>query len=699
MQCTMMLSLLCLVSMPVASATAAKADNPLAAVIELMDELTAKVIKDGDEEQKAYVKYTEWCDDSSRNHQQEITTLTSQKEKLEAKIEELTGTIEECTQKIEDLAAAIASDEKDLKDATLVREKEVADFEEAQAELVETLSALSRAIGILEKEMAKNPAAFTQVDAQHFNSILEGLNAVMDAASFAVADKHKLAALVQEQQSSDDQDPGAPDPAAYKTHSTNILDVLSDMKDKAEEQLSTLRMEETKTKQNFDMLAQSLKDQIANDNKEKKDQEELKSASAEAKATAEEDLANTNKVLAETKASLSDVRSECMSVASDHDATVAGRKEELKVIATAKKILQDTSSGAVEETYDFLQMSSRADLASAEIVTALRQLAKRSNSPALAQLASQVAATFQYGASAGEDPFVKVKGLIKEMIAKLTKLMNAEAAEKAWCDEQMSKTEAKQTELEDDVAKLTSKVDQATAASTTLKDEVAGLQAELASLAKEQSEMDSVRAEQHAAFLDAKADLELGLKGVRKALGVLRDYYGGASAAFLQGSMSAAMRQPAKPEKFKKAEGAGGSIIDILEVVESDFAKSLSNEEMEEADSLSAYEKQTQENAITKTTKMQDVKYKTIEFISLDKEIAQWTKDRKSTQTELDAVNEYYAKVKDKCIAKPESYEERKKKRANEIAGLKEALNILENQVAFMQQRKRGSKSGGFLGH
>jgi len=362
--------------------------------------------------------------------------------------------------------------------------------------------------------------------------------------------------------------------------------------------------------------------------------------------------------------------------------------------------LQETTSGAVDEAYSFIQLRTSADLAGAEVVTALRNLAKQNNDASLAQLASQVAATMQYGASAGEDPFVKVKGLIKEMIAKLTKLMQAEAAEKAWCDEQMAKTEARQTELEDDVAHLTSHIDQAAAASATLKDEVAQLQADLAALAKLQAEMDEARAEEHAAYADAKADYELGLKGVRKALGVLRDYYGGASASLLQGGsdLASAMQQPEKPVTFKKAEGAGGSIIDILEVVESDFAKNLAEQEATESASLAEYEKLTQDNAVTKTTQVQDVKYKTQEFIALDKEIAQWKSDRKSTNSELDAVNDYYAKVKDKCIAKPETYEERKKRRDNEIAGLKEALNILENQVAFAQHRKRGSASSHFLG-
>ena len=60
-----------------------------------------------------------------------------------------------------------------------------------------------------------------------------------------------------------------------------------------------------------------------------------------------------------------------MQTAADHQATVAAREEELKVIAQARKILTDTSSGAVEQTYSLLQMkmNTRADLAGAEVVT------------------------------------------------------------------------------------------------------------------------------------------------------------------------------------------------------------------------------------------------------------------------------------------------------------------------------------------
>merc|ERR1712029_335580 len=146
-----------------------------------------------------------------------------------------------------------------------------------------------------------------------------------------------------------------------------------------------------------------------------------------------------------------------------------------------------------------------------------------------AQLASRIATVLRFGSSGG-DTFGKVKGLIRDMIAKLEKEAGAEATEKAYCDEQIAKTEFKKGELEDDIAKATSRIDQAAAKSAQLKAQVKELEAELAALAKAQAEMDKIRMETHGEYEQAKADLELGLTGVRKALVTLRDYYGSAAS-------------------------------------------------------------------------------------------------------------------------------------------------------------------------
>jgi hypothetical protein len=251
-------------------------------------------------------------------------------------------------------------------------------------------------------------------------------------------------------------------------------------------------------------------------------------------------------------------------------------------------------------------------------------------------------------------------------------------------------------ELEGDIAKLSAKIDQRAAQSASLKEESKELSSELAELAKQQAEMDSIRRETHADYSTAKADLEQGLGGVRKALGVLKDYYGSAAAMVQEDSQfENFMQQPAKPESHGKAGGAGGSIINILEVCESDFATNLAKEESEEADAADEYEKTTQENKVTKTMKDQDVKYKNQEATSLDKTISELSSDRDTTNSELSAVLEYYGKIKERCIAKPETYEDRKARREAEINGLKEALSILQGEAAFLQRKHhmRGARS------
>merc|ERR1719265_261235 len=170
-------------------------------------------------------------------------------------------------------------------------------------------------------------------------------------------------------------------------------------------------------------------------------------------------------------------------------------------------------------------MNTRSDLKKSEVLTALQGLAKKHHSAALAQLASRMSAVVKYGAGDGEDVFGKIKGLIGDMIAKLEKEAEDDATEKAYCDEEMAKTEEKKAELEEDLAKVTAKLDQDAANSARLKEEVKEAQKMLAELAAEQQQMDQIRSEEHANYLKTTEDLKLGLSGVQKALDVLRDYY------------------------------------------------------------------------------------------------------------------------------------------------------------------------------
>merc|ERR1719420_1012963 len=145
-------------------------------------------------------------------------------------------------------------------------------------------------------------------------------------------------------------------------------------------------------------------------------------------------------------------------------------------------------------------------------------------------------------------------------------------------------------------------------------------------------------------------------------------------------------QQPEPPAGHQKASGSASGIIGILEVIEADFARGLAEAKVNEQTAQDLYDKTTQENKITKTTKDQDVKYKTKEKAKLSKFVSESSTDLQSTQADLDAVLEYWGKLQDQCIAKAEPYEERKRRREAEIAGLKEALSILEGEASFLQQ-------------
>merc|ERR1712151_907574 len=107
--------------------------------------------------------------------------------------------------------------------------------------------------------------------------------------------------------------------------------------------------------------------------------------------------------------------------------------------------------------------------------------------------------------------------------------------------------------------------------------------------------------------------------------------------------------------------------------------------------------KETKENEIEKTTKSKDVEYKAKESKELDKYAAELKSDRAGVQEELDSVLEYLAEIEKRCIAKPESYEDRKARREAEIAGLKKGLEILESEAALLQSSRKRSSAHGHL--
>jgi len=644
-----------------AVSAAGDATNPIAKVLQMIDGLAAKVIKEGEASHKVYAEFAEFCEDRHQEIGFEIKTGTSSVEELGAAIAEATSEIDAATSQIEELGASVAEDEKDLKEATEIRGKENADFVAVEKDLAETIDMLERAIAVIEREMAGG-ASFAQIKGA--NGLVQALQSMVAAEQMSVADGKKLSALVQTENDQRDSEAafGAPAAAVYESSSGGIVDTLQGLLDTASEQLDSARKAEVQAKNNYDMKKQSLEDEIKYATADLDEAKKTSSANEEKKATATGDLAVTTKALNEDKADLAGLHHDCMTKASAYETEVSSRGEELKALATAKKIIVEATSLAQTDSFVQLVSSTKGN----KVVHILKKLATAQSSTSLSQLASRVQSAIRLGSSSGEDPFAKVKELVSDMLVKLQKEAEEDATQKAFCDKEMKDTKAKKEDKTAEVEKLSTKKEQKEAASTKLKGEVATLQKELAEIASTQAEMDSLRAEEKAAHDVTKPELEQAVAGIQSALKVLKDYY-------------------AKAAEHGASEGAGGGIISLLEVAEADFSKNLSEVVAEEQVAAGAYESQTKENGMTKLTKESDVKYKTKEAASLDKAVSELTTDLESVQDELDSVNSAWKVLTAQCVAKPETYEERKARREAEINGLKDALEVLESEAAFVQ--------------
>jgi len=656
----------------VAFVAGASTASPVAKVVQLLSSLEAKVTAEGEKEQQQYEKFVQWCEDNAKEKQHELKNSAEHKESLEATIQKAEADISSTESAIADLSASISQNEGDLEKATAVRKAEHKDFLERDAEMADTIDTLERAMQTIKKEMTKG---LMQLSTSAAHSMTDALSKVLDAPVVSGTDKAKLEAFLQSQAAAREDDGFAAAQEAQSSSQSSgfdaIMETFQDLLDKAESQRSQQTKEETEAQFNFEMLKQSLTDELKTENKELASARSRLASVKETLSTASGDLDETNKDSASDADTLKQLQTDCMQTASDHEMSVKGRSDELKALSEAKKIISEMTGGAAGKAYGLVQVRSATNAKTQSVdrvVSMLRSLGKSQEDMQMALLATKVSST----ALSGDDVFAKVKGLIRDMLTRLVEKAEADAKEHEWCTTTTKETTAKKEDHEATVAKLTSRADKAKSVIAKAQARLATLQAELAELNKMQAEMDANRNSEHSDFLEAQADYEQGIEGVQAAIKVLKDYYGKSSAL---------LQQPAVGT-HSASGGAAGGIIGLLEVCESDFSKLLAEAEADEKEAASVYERQTKDNKLAKTEKETSTKYTKKEVARTEKALAELNDDTEAEQAELDATLEYLAKVNKRCVAKPETYADRKAKREAEISGLKNALKILEEETA-----------------
>jgi chromosome segregation ATPase len=326
----------------------------------------------------------------------------------------------------------------------------------------------------------------------------------------------------------------------------------------------------------------------------------------------------------------------------------------LAAIAKAKEVLE---SGVKV----FLQVSSKAkghdvtDDKRARVTAILKDI--KDHSFFFAQLRSE----------ATEGPFDKVKGLIEDMISRLEKEAAEEADAKAFCDKETSESKAKQAELTAKSDKYAVRIEKATATIAELKEQIKTLQAQMAEMDATQAEATALRNKEHEEFLKASKDYKDSAEAVANAISVLQEYY--SSGSFVQSKQA--------PELGGAKTDIADTIMGMLEVAESDFTSLLAEAEASEREAQSSYDKLTKQNTLTKTASTEEVKGKEGKVKSEETALLNYKEDYATTGKELDSVLAYLDKLKPQCETKVMTYAERVAKREAEIAGLKEALEIL----------------------
>jgi len=633
--------------------------TPLHNAVKALEDLRNENQKTGEQEDAEYKVFTEWCRTGSKQLKFDVKDDTAKVEAVEATKLKAESDISTFSAKIDDAASNQASTEGELKAAKAVRDKEHQTFLTTEKELVDSINTLERASNVLQRKMKGAALVETTVSSNDIKQLLHTVSEVVNAASLSLHDQKNLMSLAQSDDSGMSESSGS--------GSTSVLDLIEDLKQKAEKQLTALRKDETNTRYNFEAVEVSLNDEITLAAKELSEAKDANAVAAMTKASAERDMAQAAKAVASDQASLKTMEDSCVSRAATYDDALTTRKQESAAIEGALKALKE-SSFLQQERLSFLQINADPGF---EVVNMLRSFAQRKRNAALSQLAARIS-TVMTKASNGQEanPFGKVSDMITAMVSKLEKEGASEASAKAFCEKTKKEAGENMNDLKFKMSKRSALVDKANSKIASLNEEVSTLQQELFDMAAQQATSDEMRRDAKKTFETLESDLTRGVAGVREALTLLRAQYG---------------QTPA---------GAMSGILSMLELVEEDTNKALATAKADENASAREYKLNTEDNAVSKLAKETSQGYKSKEVKAWAKTLTEYTSDLDELSIQLDAVKDEHGALQ--CQQQAATYAEKKARRETELQGLKDAMSALNEQASLLQRapRRRSSLRG-----
>jgi hypothetical protein len=309
------------------------------------------------------------------------------------------------------------------------------------------------------------------------------------------------------------------------------------------------------------------------------------------------------------------------------------------------------------------------------VANMLRSSGDKLKSTLLTSLASKISGT--------KDPFVKIKKLIQELIERLLQEAANESNQKAWCDKATADAVQKRTYAAEKVAKLNGEMAELEALRDKLAEEIGILSEEIAKLIADRNAAETARAEEKAENKATVVEATEGLKAVEMAIDIMNKWYLTAAKETVDLSLAQGPAEDAPDAGFKigaaykGAQSTSTGIIGMMEVMQADFERTISETEYAEAEAEQAHLEfmtETGKSLVSKqTAKTEKDGYKETAVDELTTAGGNLAMQTEVLQTSLSELLE----LKPVCIDTGMSYDERVARREEEIASLNKALCIL----------------------
>jgi len=636
----------------IATAQAASTNNSgVVKVIELLGKMKSQVIEETAAGAKAEEEFQDQCIASTTELKSDIKYGSEKAEELSAQKENESAKAEAFGVDSATLAPQIAKLEEEKKSAKEIRGEENKEYMAEEAELEEASGMLTQAYSVLKRSLSLMQ---TGGKVPNMEKVVQALSAVINAAWIDPQSARRLESLLE---SSDELSLKAPQASTsnYGSKSGGILDAIEELQSKTAEQLSKLRRDELDKKHSFELLAQDLTSQVETKSEMLASAQQNKADAEEAAGKASADLATTAESVSADKTQLSDTQSDCKTSGEEWGARKASADGEVAALTKAVDILS--------AKFSLLQTGARThtagDDAREKAATILRKLGHKFNSFGLLQAAS----------SAQEDPFGKVRGLISDMIMKLEKQAADEASKEGKCKADIANGTRDVKVKTEQMNKVATRLDSSQAKYAQLGSEVSALNEELKELNTNMQAWTRIRNEEKADSDAVVKNAAESIEALSAAITTLTEFYG-----------APALLQTGQP----KSEAAN-VIIETLQTAQEDFEKLKQETETAERNAEDAFDRNMQAAKVATAKKSALVEGKTQERSGVKVMISQLDSDVENATKAFEAARTYLKNKKEECANKSMSYEERKRRREEEIKGLQEALEILSADASFLQ--------------